>query len=621
MALVQITEPGGAPSPRRPRCAVGIDFGTTNSLVAAPRDGVPAVLFGMVPSLVHYRAAGAPLVGDEALAAASPRPTDTIVSIKRLMGRGGADVAELPDWFGYRFERADAKVPKLQTAAGAKSAVEVAADILRALRRRAERVLEQPLDGAVVTVPAYFDDAGRQAVRDAARLAGIEVYRLINEPTAAAVAYGLDRGDDELIAVFDLGGGTFDVSILRLDKDVLRVLATGGDCFLGGDDFDRALADYLARRAPASFARTPRSLRYLMREAQRMKEALSERASVECALSPPDGGAFRARVSRASFEQLAAPLVERAMGVCRRVLHDAGVRVERVQNVVLVGGSTRVPLVRSRVREFFGREPLADVDPDEVVALGAAVQADVLAGNRAAAAADVLLLDVVPLSLGLEMMGGLVEKIIPRNSVIPTAKAQEFTTCKDGQTGLSLHVVQGERGLADDCRSLARFELKGLPPRTAGAVKVRVTFRVDADGLLAVEAEEPESGAGTEVEVKPSYGLSETEVERMILDSAAHAEDDLRRRKLRQRRVEGLRVVEALSAALAEDGDELLDESERAPILDAKRRLERELEDGDADAIRGAVERLEARSEAYVARRMNRAIRKALRGRAAEEFE
>lgn len=621
MALLQITEPG-QPAARERRCAVGIDLGTTNSLAAAVRDGLPRTLFAAVPSLVHYRAGAAPLVGDAARGASLEDPANTVVSVKRLMGRGAADLGHLPDWFGYRLNCDNPGVPRLQTAAGDKSAVEVSADILREIRQRAEQALGAAPDGAVITVPAYFDDAQRQATKDAARLAGLDVYRLINEPTAAAVAYGLDRGaDEELIAVFDLGGGTFDVSVLQLDKGVLRVLATGGDSLLGGDDFDRALADWFAAQAPASaaFARTPRALRHLLAEARRAKEALSAAHAVECRLSPPGCGGWRADLSRAQFEELAAPLVEKAVAVCRRVLHDAGVQPAQVQNIVMVGGSTRMPLVRARVAEFFGRELLTDIDPDEVVALGAAVQADTLAGNRAGGD-EMLLLDVVPLSLGIETMGGLAEKIIPRNSVIPAARAQEFTTAKDGQTGLSLHVVQGERPLVSDCRSLARFELKGIAPRKAGAARIEVTFRVDADGLLSVEAEEAASGARTAVEVKPSYGLSDDEVERMILDSAAHAGQDMRSRKLREQQVEGRRVVDALMAALAEDGDELLDDAGRAPILDAGRKLEDEIKRGDADSIRAAIERLEACSESYVAQRMNLGIRKALAGRSAGEF-
>ena len=621
LTLLQITEPG-QPAARERRRAVGMDLGTTNSLVAVVRNGLPETLSGAVPSLVHYRAGDAPLVGDAAQDASLEDPANTVVSVKRLMGRGGADLGHLPDWFGYQLNCDNPGVPRLQTAAGDKSAVEVSADILRVLRHRAEQALGGGLDGVVITVPAYFDDAQRQATKDAARLAGLNVYRLINEPTAAAVAYGLDHGaDDELIVVFDLGGGTFDVSVLRLDKGVLRVLATGGDSLLGGDDLDRALADYLAGQAPpSSFERTPHTLRYLLAEARRAKEALSGSDAVECRLSPPGCGDWRVNLSRAQFEQLAAPLVDTAVAVCRRVLHDADVRPAQVQNIVLVGGSTRIPLVRARVGEFFGRELLTDIDPDEVVALGAAVQADTLAGNRADGD-EMLLLDVVPLSLGIEIMGGLAEKIIPRNSVIPTAKAQEFTTAKDGQTGLSVHVVQGERPLVSDCRSLAKFELKGIAPRKAGAARIEVTFRVDADGLLSVEAEEPASGVRTVVEVKPSYGLADGEVERMILDSAAHAGEDMQLRKLREQQVEGARVVEALAAALAEDGDTLLDESERAPILDARRRLESEIERGDADSIHTAIGHLETCSETYVARRMNLGIRKALAGHDTGEFE
>ncbi len=621
MALLQITEPGQVGA-REHRCAVGIDLGTTNTLAAAVRDGLPQTLSAAVPSLVHYRADAAPLVGDAARGASLEDPANTVVSVKRLMGRGADDLAHLPEWFGYRLNCDNPGVPRLQTAAGDKSAVEVSADILREIKRLAEKALGAAPDGAVITVPAYFDDAQRQATKDAARLAGLEVYRLINEPTAAAVAYGLDRGaDEELIAVFDFGGGTLDVSVLQLDKGVLRVLATGGDSLLGGDDFDRALADWLAAQAPASaaFARTPRTLRHLLAEARRAKEALSAERAVECRLSPPGCGEWRTELPRAQFEQLAAPLADKAVAVCRRVLLDAGVQPAQVQNIVMVGGSTRMPLVRARVAEFFGRELLTDIDPDEVVALGAAVQADTLAGNRAGGD-EMLLLDVVPLSLGIETMGGLAEKIIPRNSVIPAARAQEFTTAKDGQTGLSLHVVQGERPLVSDCRSLARFELKGIEPRKAGAARIEVTFRVDADGLLSVEAEEAASGARTAVEVKPSYGLSDDEVERMILDSAAHAGQDMQARKLREVQVEGRRVVDALMAALAEDGDELLDAAGRAPILDAGRKLEDAIGRGDADSIRAAIERLEACSESYVARRMNRGIRRALAGRSAGEF-
>lgn len=633
MPLLQISEPG-APAPRARRRAAGIDLGTTNSLIAAVVDGAPRVLPDAdgrhrLPSAVRYRAGKPPLVGQAALAAQAGTPADapanTITSAKRLMGRGAREAREA-GFAATRFAGpADGKVALFDTAAGPKTPVEVSADILRALKARAEQALG-PLDGVVVTVPAYFDDAQRQATRDAARLAGLETLRLLNEPTAAAVAYGLDRDAAGTVAVYDLGGGTFDVSVLRMDKGVFQVLASGGDTALGGDDFDRLIARELARRAgledapedaPEDAAQDAAHWPALRAAARALKEELSAAPQASCRLAT-GRGEVEVSLARADVERLTAPLIDKTIAVCRRVLRDAGTAPQAIDEVVLVGGSTRMPQVRARVAALFGRPPLTGVDPDRVVATGAALQADILAGNRADDAA--LLLDVVSLSLGVETMGGLVERLIPRNTAIPAARAQEFTTHKEGQTGMSLHVVQGERELAADCRSLARFELKGIPPMPAGAARIRVSFQVDADGLLSVEAVESHTGVRAGVEVKPAYGLSEDEVEAMIKDSAAHAQGDFDSRRLREATVEGARVCDALDAALAADADELLAPAERAQIEDARRALGRALEGADADAVRAAIERLENCSEDYVARRMNRGIRKAVRGRALDEF-
>lgn len=626
MSLLQITEPGQSEAQKKSlRCVAGIDLGTTNSLVAIVAEGKPKALAddrGQVhlPSAVHYRADAPPSVGYEALTKSEQAPTDTIVSIKRLMGRGAEQIADLKATYGYRFVADDPKLPRIGTSAGAKSAVEVSADILQALKLRAEQATAKPLEGVVITVPAYFDDAQRQATKDAATLADLKVYRLLNEPTAAAVAYGLDRvAEQELILVYDLGGGTFDVSVLKMEQGILRVLATGGDTLLGGDDFDLLIAQHFIRQAPPSVAPNSEAMRSLLNEARRAKHRLSEQTDYKSSIEIADTDPWQVSLTQRELEELITPLVDKTVSVCKKVLNDADVGAEQIHNIVLVGGSTRIPLVRRRIQQAIGIPPLVDVDPDQVVALGAAIQADVLAGN-AQGDEQLLLLDVVPLSLGIETMGGLVERIIPRNSVIPTSKVQEFTTYKDGQTAMVIHVVQGERELVADCRSLARFELKGIKPKVAGAAKVRVTFNVDADGLLSVSAIDADSGVQASVEVKPSYGLSDTDIERMIKESAKHAKTDVAERNLKEKQVEGRRVLDALATALSEHQDLLSSDAEKERILNAVDKLQHRIDSGNADEIEKALKDLETCSEAFIARRMNADIQKILRGRSAEEF-
>ena len=617
MALLQISEPGGAPDPHQRRIAVGIDLGTTHSLVAAVRNGVAECLPDdagrvILPSAVRYIDGGRRQIGHDALKEAAADPRNTIVSVKRFMGRGLADVADrakLP----YDFVEAPGMV-QLNTAHGVKSPVEVSAEILATLRYRAEDTFADDLFGAVITVPAYFDDAQRQATKDAAQLAGLNVLRLINEPTAAAIAYGLENGSEGLYAVYDLGGGTFDISLLKLAKGVFEVVATGGDSALGGDDFDRVLADWALAESGLS-AETPQDKRALLVAARAAKEKLSavDHVTLACPLS---GGELSVRVSRAQFESLAEPLVARTLSAVRRTLRDAQAAKDEVKGIVMVGGSTRMPMVQAAVGAYFGKAPLTNLNPDEVVALGAALQANALAGN--AGAEELLLLDVIPLSLGLETMGGLVERIIPRNSTIPTARAQEFTTFKDGQTAMALHVVQGERELVSDCRSLARFELRGMPPMVAGAARIRVSFQVDADGLLSVSAREEVSGVEAAITVKPSYGLSDEEVARMLTESFSSAESDMRARSLRESRVEAERMLLATRSALEADGD-LLDAAEREAIGGLLAALDASRDTDDHHAIDAAVEALAKGTEAFAAERMNRGIRQALAGRRVEE--
>lgn len=619
MALLQIAEPGQSPQPHQRRLAVGIDLGTTNSLVAALRSGLSEPLADadgqvILPSAVRYHADRIE-VGAAAKAAAASDPLNTVLSVKRLMGRGLTDVKQLGEQLPYRFVGGESHMPFIETAQGPKSPVEVSADILKALRQRAEDTLGGELVGAVITVPAYFDDAQRQATKDAARLAGLNVLRLLNEPTAAAVAYGLDQHAEGLVAIYDLGGGTFDISILRLTGGVFEVLATGGDSALGGDDFDHAIAGWIVEQAGVSANLDPGAQRQLLQAACAAKESLSQAHSTTITY-----GSWTAELTRDAFQALIEPMVARSLKACRRAVRDANIEIDEILAVVMVGGSTRVPRVREAVGELFGRQPLTDIDPDQVVAIGAAIQADTLAGNKRDGG-ELLLLDVIPLSLGLETMGGLMEKVIPRNTTIPVARAQDFTTYKDGQSALLVHVLQGERELISDCRSLARFELRGIPAMVAGAAKIRVTFQVDADGLLSVSARELGSGVEASIQVKPSYGLTDGEIARMLTDSFQYAGDDKVARQLREHQVDGERLIEAVQAALDADGERLLDDEERMVIglqMDELRAL---VKGSDGPAIEQQTKLLSQVTDAFAARRMNNAVKDALSGRNLNEIE
>ena len=620
MALLQISEPGMSTAPHQRRLAVGIDLGTTNSLVATVRNSIPEVIDdeegrSLLPSVVRFLPKGEVQIGYQAHAAQTTDPRNTIVSVKRFMGRGLKDIAYAEN-LPYDFVDAPGMV-QLRTVAGVKSPVEVSANVLAKLRQRAEDALGDELVGAVITVPAYFDDAQRQATKDAAQLAGLNVLRLLNEPTAAAIAYGLDQASEGVFAVYDLGGGTFDISILRLTRGVFEVLSTGGDSALGGDDFDHRLFCWIIEQAHLS-PLSDEDMRLLMVKAREAKELLSTNAETHIDAALSSGEEVHLTISAHTFAEITQHLIAKTITPCRRALRDAGLTPDDVDGVVLVGGATRMPHLRRAVADFFKKTPLANIDPDKVVALGAAVQANLLAGNRAAGD-DWLLLDVIPLSLGIETMGGLVEKVIPRNSTIPCARAQEFTTFKDGQTAMAVHVVQGERELVSDCRSLARFELRGIPPMPAGAARIRVTYQVDADGLLSVSAREQHSGVEASITVKPSYGLSDDEVARMLQDSFQSADTDMRLRALREEQVEAERIINATEAALKADSGLLADEeiqSIQALIADVRATV------GGSDhlAIKAAVEALARGTEEFAARRMDQSVKRALSGKRLDEL-